>query len=218
MIPGLCDWKMKNQRKKKLSEAEILYMVKDGCKLAFEMLYRQYKSKVYWRIRSKIDDRTVAEELMQDVFIKIWEKRADLDLEKPFIAYLYCIANSRMIDFFRKAKRDRHMRENLQQIGTEISEEPMESELSRNEGEFLLNAIQQLSPQRKKIFMLCKLEGKSYEEVSTMVGVSTSTISDHIVKATKTLRNQLINVNRCASIMLVGILFTTIQEVLQKII
>jgi RNA polymerase sigma-70 factor (family 1) len=207
---------MKNLNKKKLSESEILTRVKQGCKVAFELLYRLYKSKVYWTIRSKIDDPGAAEELMQDVFIKIWDKRADLDLDRSFGAYIRCIAYSRIIDYCRKTKRDRQMRENLQQIGTEICEEPMESELSRHEGEFLLNAIEQLSPQRKRIFMLCKLEGKSYEEVSSLIGVSTSTISDHIVKATKTLRNQLIAVNRRASILLIPFFFA--KNILENII
>ena len=209
---------MKNLQNNNFNETELLALIKSGSKLAFELIYRQYKSKVYWKIRSKIDDAAIAEELMQDVFIKIWEKRADIDLDKSFAAYLFCIAQSRIIDFCRRAKRDRQMMDNLQLIGTEISEHPMESSLSKNEGEFLLQAIENLPPQRKRIFVLCKLDGKSYEEVSAMIGVSTSTISDHIVKATKSLKNQLIDVNRSLCILFVPFLFISIKELLEKII
>jgi len=209
---------MKDSGKKKISEAELLQWVKEGSKIAFDVLYREYKSKVYWRIKSKIDDAAIAEELMQDVFIKIWEKRAEIDLTKSFIAYLFCIANSKIIDFCRRASRDKQMMDNLQRIGTEISEEPMESNLSKNEGEFLVQAIEQLPPQRKRIFILCKLEGKSYEEVGGLMGVSTSTISDHIVKATKSLKKQLLHVNRSACILFVPYLFISIKELLEKII
>ena len=209
---------MKNLRKNNFNETELLTLIKSGNKLAFELIYRQYKSKVYWKIRSKIDDAAIAEELMQDVLIKVWEKRADIDLDKSFVAYLFCIAQSRVIDFCRRAKRDRQMMDNLQLIGTEISEYPMESSLSKNEGEFLLQAIENLPPQRKRIFVLCKLDGKSYEEVSAMIGISTSTISDHIVKATKSLKNQLIDVNRSLCILFVPFLFVSIKELLEKII
>jgi len=209
---------MKDLGKNKLKELELLALVRNGSKVAFEVIYQRYKSRVYWRIRSKIDDGVIAEELMQDVFIKVWEKRADIDLDKSFVAYLFCIAQSRVVDFCRRAKRDRQMMDNLQLIGTEISEHPMESSLSKNEGEFLLQAIENLPPQRKRIFVLCKLDGKSYEEVSAMIGVSTSTISDHIVKATKSLKNQLIDVNRSLCILFVPFLFISIKELLEKII
>jgi len=209
---------MENLRNNKSNDAELLAQVKKGSKSAFAMIYKQYKTKVYWKIKSKINDAAIAEELMQDVFIKVWEKRADLDPEKSFIAYLFCIANSRIIDFCRKEKRDQQVMGNLQRIGTEVFEEPMESDLSKNEGELLIQAIEKLSPQRKRIFILCKLDGKSYEEVSKMLGVSASTISDHIVKATKTLKKELIHMNTLACILFVPFLFCSVKELLEKII
>ena len=209
---------MENLRNNKSNDAELLAQVKKGSKSAFAMIYKQYKTKVYWKIKSKINDAAIAEELMQDVFIKVWEKRADLDPEKSFIAYLFCIANSRIIDFCRKEKRDQQVMGNLQRIGTEVFEEPMESDLSKNEGELLIQAIEKLSPQRKRIFILCKLDGKSYEEVSKMLGVSASTISDHIVKATKTLKKELIHMNTLACVLFVPFLFCSVKELLEKII
>lgn len=209
---------MENFQKKTESEAELLAAVRMGCKASFEKIYRLYKSKVYWNIRRQINDPAIAEELMQDVFIKIWEKKTGLDLEKPFGAYLFRIGKSRVIDFCRKAKRDKAVMDSLQMIATEISDEPMESNLSQDEGDFLRQAIDLLSPQRKKIFMLCKLEGKSYEEVSKLIGISTSTISDHIVKATKILKSQRIKTDSTSCILFVPILFTSVKGVLEKII
>ena len=173
---------MENLRNNKSNDAELLAQVKKGSKSAFAMIYKQYKTKVYWKIKSKINDAAIAEELMQDVFIKVWEKRADLDPEKSFIAYLFCIANSRIIDFCRKEKRDQQVMGNLQRIGTEVFEEPMESDLSKNEGELLIQAIEKLSPQRKRIFILCKLDGKSYEEVSKMLGHKTTQTTQRYAK------------------------------------
>jgi len=200
------------------TETEMLAEVRIGCKKAFEKVYRLYKARVYRNIRRQIYDDAIAEELMQDVFIKIWEKRTELDLEKSFGAYLFRIARSKVVDFYRKAKRDKALIENLQLVATEINEEPMESDLSAQESDYLQNAIDLLSPQRKKIFILCKLHGKSYDEVSKLVGVSTSTISDHIVKATKSLKNQLVKSNMVACVIFIPMLYTSIKIVLEKII
>jgi len=60
--------------------------------------------------------------------------------------------------------------------------------ISRENHDLLQRAIENLPPQRKKIFALCKIEGKSYEEVSCELGISTSTIRDHIVKANKAVK------------------------------
>jgi RNA polymerase sigma-70 factor (family 1) len=200
------------------SETLLLAEVRTGSKKAFEQLYRNYKFRVYRTIHKQISDDAIAEELMQDVFIKIWEKRSDLDLEKSFVAYLFSIAGSRVVDYCRKAKRDQAIKANLQLIASEISEEPLESTFSREEDDLLARAIEQLPPQRKKIFLLCKLEGKSYEEVSRLYGVSTSTISDHIVKATKFLRKCLVNTPAANCILFVPFLFVSVKSILEKII
>ena len=59
----------------------------------------------------------------------------------------------------------------------------------------LQKAVEELPPQRQQVFRLCKLEGKSYKEASEVLGISASTISDHIVKATKTIRDYFRNRN-----------------------
>lgn len=210
--------KMENLQRKLEAETILLGEVRRGCKKAFAKIYKFYRSQVYSTIRKQISDDAIAEELMQDVFIKIWEKKAELDLDKSFSAYLSCIANSRVVDYCRKAKRDKMVMDNLQLVATEIIDDPMESSFSKNENDFLQQAINQLSPQRKRIFTLCKLDGKSYEEVSKLIGVSTSTISDHIVKATKLLRKILVDSKVFYCILFVPFLFESVKMMLEKII
>ena len=67
-----------------------------------------------------------------------------------------------------------------------------ETQVIRKEKAGLVHkAIEELPPKRKEVFKLCKLEGKSYEEISQRMGISTSTITDHIVKANVFIRNKL---------------------------
>lgn len=209
---------MNNPQKKIEAEVIMLAGVRSGCKRAFEQIYSLYKFRVYSAIRKQINDTAAAEELTQDVFVKIWEKKTQLDLEKSFAAYVFRIANSRVVDYCRKLKRDKEIINNMLLIATEISDEPMESDFSKDENDCLQNAIDELSPQRKKIFILCKLEGKSYEEVGKLMGVSTSTISDHIVKATKSLRKNMVMNRFVYCLFFVPSLFISIKPLLEKII
>ncbi len=66
-----------------------------------------------------------------------------------------------------------------------------ENLLFRENARLLQNAISTLSPQRRQIFELCKIQGKSYQEVGALLNISTSTINDHIVKATRSIRQYI---------------------------
>ncbi len=135
---------------------------------------------------------TEAEEILQEVFLKIWHHRESINPEKSFRSYLFKIAENKVFDFFRKAARDKEKTALLMEMGS--SEYLPEHLLSRNENLLLLEkAIGSLSPQRQLVFRLCKLEDKSYKEVSALLNISVSTISDHIVKATRAIRSYFEN-------------------------
>jgi RNA polymerase sigma-70 factor (family 1) len=184
--------RMKTVEKLSWNEEELFSHIKAGNKNAFEQLYRDHSGGIYCNLRKLTRNDELAKELLQDVFIKVWEKKAVLNPNKPFHFYLFRIAKNSVTDFYRKVKRDKHMLQNLQLFASEITHQPIESAIAGAKEELLLRAMETLSPQRRKIFTLCKLEGKSYEEVSNLLGVTTSTIGDHIVKGTKYIKKQII--------------------------
>lgn len=171
-----------------LHEKELLSQLQSGNEKAFEQLYRTYSLQIFKKLLRLVKQEEVAKELLQDVFLRIWEKRETIDPDKSFRAYLYRIAQNLVTDLFRRAAYDRKLLEHLIAATTELYN-PMEDASNLKDGNAMLQqAIDSLSPQRRKIYTLCKIEGKSYEEVSQMLGISASTISDHIVKATKSLK------------------------------
>lgn len=171
------------------TEREIILLqeLSAGNQHAFETLYNHYSPKIYLNLKKLTKDEEIAKELLQDLFLKIWDKRSDLDPAKSFRSYLFKIAENMVMDFFRKAKRDKKLLDKLIDITADFGPDMEEILISKENEELLQQAIDALPPQRKKVFVLCKLEGKSYEEVSKLLGISTSTISDHIVKATKSI-------------------------------
>jgi len=123
--------------------------------------------------------------------VKIWDNRQNIDIDQSFRSYLFRIAENKAYDFFRKAARDKKLQAQVLVAATEHYEH-IESMLFNKENLAILNgAIESLPSQRQQVFRLCKLERKSYQEVSELLGISTSTVSDHIVKATRSVKEYL---------------------------
>jgi len=173
------------------TEKEILLRLIQGDEQAFEKIYRLYSNRLYGKLLKLLKSVPQTEEIVQDVFLKIWEYRASIDPEKSFRAFLFKIAENKAFDFFRKAALHKAFETEL--IALSTSNHTMLEELIADEERSVLleKAINNLPPQRQQVFRLCKLERKSYTEVSQLLGISLSTISDHIVKATKSIRTQL---------------------------
>jgi len=191
-----------------LHEKELLSSLRLGNEDAFEQLYRIYSLQIFKKILSLVKEEEIAEELLQDVFLKIWEKRESIIPEKSFRSYLYCIAQNLVTDLFRRAAYDRKLLDHLVVATTELHN-PIEDRLDLMEREAVLQqALDNLSPQRRKIYMLCKIDGKSYKEISSLLGISTSTINDHIVKGTKSLKIYLTSNEIAVIIVTAAILFS----------
>lgn len=170
------------------ADKALLLNVQQGDVKAFECVYTMYSARLYGGMLKLVKSANVAEELLQEVFQRVWEYRASINPEKPFGAYLFTIAKHLVYDYFNEVSRHQLIDEYIKRksresvIATPCALEEKETVLLLNE------AIQQLPPQRKLIYTLCKMEGKSYEDVSKKLGISVSTISDHIVKAGKSIR------------------------------
>ena len=174
-------------------EKELLLLLLNGNEQAFEKIYQLYSTRLYGNLLKLVKSEAEAQEILQDVFLKIWENRQSIDIEKSFRSYLFKIAENKVVDFFRKAARDKKRESRLILLAT-YKYLPVEDLLQSDERSVILQkAIDSLPPQRQQVFRLCKLEGKSYKQVSELLNISVSTISDHIVKATKSIRDYFEN-------------------------
>jgi RNA polymerase sigma-70 factor (family 1) len=163
----------------------------NGREDAFTVLYYKYSPRLYRHILRMVKSEETARELLQDIFMKVWELRAGLDMERSFQAYLYRIAENKVYDFFRKAARDKKLGDALIASAIESYSHIEEMVLHDESLRLVQGAIDQLPPVRRQVFMLCKIEGKTYEEIASTLGISVSTISDHIVKANRALKTYL---------------------------
>lgn len=182
---------MQRQRAESWNENEILIRLKKGDEAAFGQLYLYYSEILYGRLLRLLKDTDLADELIQELFLKIWEKRDQINPEQAFKAYLYTIAENLVYDHFRKVARDKKTQEKFRQITTELYTHTEEDLLNKESREMMDQAIATLPPQRRAAFVLCKIEGKSYEQAAQIMGISASTVSNHLVKANISIRAYL---------------------------
>lgn len=167
-----------------IDEKELMENLQRGDQQAFEKLYRHYVDPIFRKIQYLTKSPELAEELTQDVFLKIWERRATIDPDSSFGAFVHRIAQNLVVDLYRRLAYDKVLREHLINSVAELYD-PVAEHLDR---ELVYKALESLPAQRKKVMAMVKIEGRSYQEVSELLGVSTSTIRDHVVKGTKSLR------------------------------
>lgn len=171
------------------NEKELVSQLKSGSKEAFRIVYGFYSNALYSKILKMTKDQTVSDDLLQDVFIKIWERRGSINQSYSFKGWVYKIAENSIYDYYRKLSQDAKMRSQLIATFSEIYDQADDYLLDKERENLLNAAIAQLPPQRQMIFKLCKLEGKSYAEAADLLQISSSTVSGQLVKATKSVKD-----------------------------
>jgi RNA polymerase sigma-19 factor, ECF subfamily len=185
----------------------LIQQLQLGSERAFTILYDKFSKQLYRNILRMVKDEFIAQELLQELFLKIWENRQSIKVDGSFKSFLFKVAENMVFMYFRKVAKDNRLIEKLIRANIEFDINAEEITISKQDQELLYTAIAKLPPQRKLIYTLCKLEGKSYEEVSKELGVSTSTISDHIVKGHKAVKQYYMSNQDKAVILLIISIF-----------
>lgn len=178
-----------------LEERELVLLLKQGNAAAFNQLYKQHGRWVFARLKRLIHQREAVEELHQDVFLKVWEGKERIDPDVAFQAILMRTTRSIAIDFYRKAVRDQQLRQQLIKSASELYDHLNDLIEFNETNDALLAAIEKLPAQRRQVFLLVKMEGKSYQYAASHFGVALSTIKDHMAKATTFVRRELVQYN-----------------------
>ncbi|MDO7849990.1 RNA polymerase sigma-70 factor [Hymenobacter convexus] len=170
------------------SELEYLRRLRLSDERAFDALFRHYSALVYRFAFSYLKSRPVAEEIVQECFIKIWEKREQVRDDQPLKSYLFTIAHHAVLNELR---RDQH---HLRLQGQVAAGRP-ESVTNEAEYEEMENlyqaALEQLPPKQREVFVLSRQQGLTYPEIAEMQGLSVKTVEAHIARALKTMRSYL---------------------------
>ncbi|MES2373434.1 MAG: sigma-70 family RNA polymerase sigma factor [Bacteroidota bacterium] len=178
----------------------------DGSDAAFSVLYNRYAGSLYKNIFRLTKDVLTTQEIIQDVFERFWKARERIDADQGIDNYLFISARNAVYDHQRKVIKDRTLLSQLQHAAqasfTDDRDRTAEDILQEQLG-LLRRAIDNLPPQRKRVFELCRIEGKSYREVCEELGLSMGTVKDHMAKGQKSVRDYLSGHGEVALILIV---------------
>jgi RNA polymerase sigma-70 factor, ECF subfamily len=175
----------------KMGTDEVLFdKVKQDDNAAFESLFRTYYATLSHYACAILQDLDEAEEIVQDVFVKIWEKRTQLTIETSFKAYIYQSVKNKCLNHIRNKKTQNS---HLTIIDKRDYESPNAlTDLTADElNDKLYEAMEALPPKCKQIFQLSRLDGLKHAEIATQLDLKVKTIENQIGIALKFLRNHL---------------------------
>ena len=167
------------------TEKQLLLDIADDNHEAFAKLFDEYYHKIYYHVLAYAKSAVVAEEVVQDVFVKIWEKRYKLREVESFKDYLFIMSRNEVVSAMRKK-----INKPIIQLELELVENMQaNNKYDIKEAEaFILKGIDNLPPQQKAVFTLKRIDNLSYEEISEQLGISKNTVKYHLVTALNYLR------------------------------
>ncbi|MGY3090511.1 RNA polymerase sigma-70 factor (family 1) [Hymenobacter sp. UYAg731] len=170
---------------REFSELDYLRRLTQGDERAFDALFRHYSALVYRFAYGYLKSRTDAEEIVQECFLKIWEKREQLRDDVPLKAYLFTTAHHAILNQLRRQQQ----RTRFQTYSAGLAPGQVGNEVEFTELESLYQAaLEQLPPKRREIFILSRQQGLSYPEIAQQLNLSVKTVEAQMTQALKFLR------------------------------
>lgn len=178
---------------KDLNSSDIIPLLQKGDRKAFEAIYRLYSNNLYIIAHSYIPHQHIAEDLVQEVFIRLWDSRDKLEIRSNIGGYLFKMVRNKCLDHLRKPRRTISIDDGvnlaekrilLYALEDEGASKLIETELEQS----IYEAIDRLPDACKAVFLKTRIEGMKYREAAHELNISVKTVESHMTKALKHMR------------------------------
>lgn len=169
-------------------EKELLRLVASGDVAAYKILFTKYWDQIYSTAFMFTKSPDLSEDLTQDVFAKIWEKRINLSGVEKLEGYLFITARNLIFDRMRKKVFITESDEYLRAYFSDPTDSPHEKYEMKELNTFIQKGISQLPLQQQTAFRLSRFQGLSHEEIAVKMGIARQTVKSHIGRAIISLR------------------------------
>ena len=153
----------------------------------FNQLYNTYQERIYFFVLKRTQNEALAEDIVQFVFLRIWERKKLLTQGKINEAFIFTIARNLLIDHFRKDLLKEELLNPNSIQSTNKDHEPTQNPKLQK----LYKAINALPEKRRKIFQLSRFQGLTYKEIADELSISIKTVENQMQAALKTLRENV---------------------------
>lgn len=154
----------------------------------FAGLYQQYYTIILGFVKSFVKSADIAEDITQDLFLRLIEKKFDVNQIEHIKTYLFTSAKNSALNYLKKASRNIQTKEILL-VHYFNQQGSLEDDLADLEYQaYLKKYLERLTAQNQAVFKLCRQEGKTYEEAAKLLGISQSAVKKHMIKSMKSLK------------------------------
>lgn len=169
------------------SDEQLFAMVREGNDSAFAELFSRHWDRVYNMVHARIKERAVTEGMTQDIFMKLWDKRAELEIDN-FSAYLYTCVKHRCINYIEsRISRRRHWER--YKVFLPVQDDSTNKAVAFNElREALEKGLNTIPEKSKIIFKLNRFEGQSVKQIAGRMNLSEKAIQYHLTRSVRELR------------------------------
>ena len=178
-------------RKKQLEEDVLLALLSEGSEYAFQLLFDRYRNHVYRVAMLYVKSSALAEDIVQDVFLKIWFQRKNLNAISSFESWLYTLTKNFTLNCLKKLAYEWKARTTWTHENIQFEDETDHKIRNTQYRELLLQAIDQLPEQQQKVYYLAKEKGLSYEAIASELFLSPLTVKTHMSRALASIRSFL---------------------------
>lgn len=167
----------------------LIPLITEGDRAAFEEVYHRYHVPLFQNILRLTKDSSVAEDLVQDCFISFWQKRDRIRTGKSLAGWLFVISYHHSVNWLKRRQVDAKARQNLSL--SVVDTDPLPD--YDHQMELLEQAIQLLSPQKRRVFELCKLRERTYQETAREMNISGHTVKEYLSGAMQVVREYAVS-------------------------
>ncbi|HEX3006279.1 MAG TPA: RNA polymerase sigma-70 factor [Bacteroidales bacterium] len=185
--------------KEKPFESELVRLIKRGEQTAFEILFRLHYNALMQFANTYVKRLDIADEIVQETFIKIWEIRSSIDEDRSVKAFLYKCVHNNCLNYIRNEKKHVYLSADFiselegrfQLIDDNASNSYFDHLASEELSALVHDAIMQLPDQCREIFLLCRFHKQSYQEIATKLGISVNTVKTQLSRAMAKLNDTI---------------------------
>ena len=169
----------------------LLRSLKKGDKNAFEAVYTYYNKRIFNFIFSITKSEYATEEILQNVFITIWNNKSKIDLSKSFNSFVYTIARNLTNNFLNEVACRNSLKKEFWKRIKDLKKYAENDVIFEEYSDIVENIISSLPKQKKAIYILSKQQGKSNSEIADLLGITEKTVKNHLWKTMQSIKEQL---------------------------
>lgn len=174
------------------SNNELLLLIQKDDKIAFYNLYERYCRRLHGFVLRYIKQKEDAEEIVQEVFVKIWESRNKIDAYSSFESFLFTVAYNTTISLLRKRTNEKKYLEHIKSLQQPSNSPDLIDEIHFNElNDRVQSLLNELTPRQKEIFQLSREEGLTQAEIAKKLDISVNTVKKHMGNTLAFLKSQI---------------------------